>query len=69
MKVKLPESLPGFNLAAGLSRLMGNKPLYRKLLLDFGANYGGVASEIREAFAVGDCEQVHGLVHNLKGLA
>ncbi len=48
---------------------MGNKTLYRKLLLDFGANYGGVASEIREAFAVGDCEQVHGLVHNLKGLA
>jgi two-component system sensor histidine kinase/response regulator len=69
MKVKLPESLPGFNLAAGLSRLMGNKTLYRKLLLDFGANYGRVASEIREAFAVGDCEQVHGLVHNLKGLA
>jgi HPt (histidine-containing phosphotransfer) domain-containing protein len=66
---ELPESLPGFNLAAGLSRLMGNKTLYRKLLLDFGANYGGVASEIREALAVGDFEQAHGLVHNLKGLA
>jgi HPt (histidine-containing phosphotransfer) domain-containing protein len=66
---ELPESLPGFNLAAGLSRLMGNKTLYRKLLLDFGANYGGVASEIREALVVGDFEQAHGLVHNLKGLA
>ena len=61
--------MPGFDLAAGLSRLMGNKRLYRKLLLDFGANYGGVASEIREALAVGDFERAHSLVHNLKGLA
>jgi two-component system, sensor histidine kinase and response regulator len=66
---ELPESLPGFDLAAGLSRLMGNKRLYRKLLLDFGAKYGKVAGEIREALAATDFEQAHSLVHNLKGLA
>jgi two-component system sensor histidine kinase/response regulator len=66
---ELPESMPGFNLAAGLKRLMGNKTLYRKLLLDFGETYGGVANEIREALAGGDFEQAHSLVHNLKGLA
>jgi HPt (histidine-containing phosphotransfer) domain-containing protein len=66
---ELPDSLPGFDLAAGLSRLMGNKRLYRKLLLDFGANYGGVADEIRKALATKDFKQVHSLVHNLKGLA
>ena len=66
---ELPESMPGFNLAAGLKRLMGNKTLYRKLLVDFGANYGGVAGEIREALAGGNFEQAHSLVHNLKGLA
>ena len=66
---ELPESLAGFNLHAGLARLMGNKRLYRKLLLDFGANYGGVAAEIRQALAAGDFEQAHGLVHNIKGLA
>ena len=65
----LPESLPGFDLAAGLSRLMGNKRLYRKLLLDFGRNYGEFAGKIREALAAGDFEQAHSLVHNLKGLA
>jgi CheY-like chemotaxis protein/HPt (histidine-containing phosphotransfer) domain-containing protein len=65
----LPESLPGFDLAAGLSRLMGNKRLYRKLLLDFGANYGAVAAEIREALAARNFNQAHSLVHNLKGLA
>jgi CheY-like chemotaxis protein len=66
---ELPKSLPGFDLAAGLSRLMGNKLLYRKLLLDFGANYGGVADEIREALATKDFKQTHSLVHNLKGLS
>jgi HPt (histidine-containing phosphotransfer) domain-containing protein len=69
IETELPESLPGFDLAAGLARLMGNKRLYRKLLLDFGANYGRVASEIRETLEVGDFEQAHSLVHNLKGLA
>jgi signal transduction histidine kinase/CheY-like chemotaxis protein len=65
----LPESLPGFDLATGLSRLMGNKRLYRKLLLDFGANYGGVAGDIREALAARNFTRAHSLVHNLKGLA
>jgi HPt (histidine-containing phosphotransfer) domain-containing protein len=69
IEAELPESLPGFDLAAGLARLMGNKRLYRKLLLDFGANYGRVANEIRETLEVGDFEQAHSLVHNLKGLA
>jgi HPt (histidine-containing phosphotransfer) domain-containing protein len=61
--------LPEFDLSAGLTRLMGNKRLYRKLLLDFGVNYGAVAGEIREALATRNFEQVHSMVHNLKGLA
>jgi CheY-like chemotaxis protein len=66
---ELPDSLPGFDLIASLERLMGNKRLYRKLLIDFGADYGGVAGEIKEALAAGDFRGAHGLVHNLKGLA
>jgi len=66
---ELPESLPGFDIAAGLERLMGNKRLYRKLLLDFGANYSGVAGEIWETLVAKDFEQAHSLVHNLKGLS
>ena len=65
----LPEFLPGFELGAGLKRLGGNQRLYRKLLLDFGANYGQTAGQIREALADGDFDQAHSLVHNLKGLA
>ncbi len=64
-----PNSLPGFDLAAGLKRLLGNKGLYKKLLLDFHTNYGGAADEIRRALAAKDFDQVHSLVHNIKGLA
>ncbi|MEE4261770.1 MAG: response regulator, partial [Desulfobacteraceae bacterium] len=66
---ELPGSLPGFDLAAGLKRLMGNKRLYRKLLVDFGTKYLKAAGDIRGALDTNDFEQAHGLVHNLKGLA
>ena len=65
----LPESLSGFDLAAGLKRLQGNRRLYRKLLVDFAANYAGAADNIQKVLAGGDMAQVHSLVHNLKGLA
>ena len=65
----LPESLPGFDLSAGLRRLRGNKHLYRKLLLDFGAKYTQVVAEIRETLDAEDLKQAHSLIHNLKGLA
>jgi HPt (histidine-containing phosphotransfer) domain-containing protein len=66
---ELPEFLPGFDLGAGLKRLGGNRRLYRKLLLDFGANYGEAAGDIRQALDSGDFNQAHSLVHNIKGLA
>jgi CheY-like chemotaxis protein len=66
---ELPEYLPGFDLADGLKRLQENKRLYRKLLLSFATDYNAVANEIRQALDAGDFDQVHSLVHNLKGLA
>jgi PAS domain S-box-containing protein len=68
-ETELPASLPGFDLAEGLGRLQGNQKLYRKLLMDFGANYTEVAVEIRKALDNKDFEQAHNLIHNLKGLA
>jgi CheY-like chemotaxis protein len=66
---ELPESLPGFDLSDGLKRLQGNKRLYRKLLLNFATDYGGVTNDIREALDAEDFEHAHSLVHNIKGLA
>jgi CheY-like chemotaxis protein len=68
-KDELPESLPGFDLAAGLTRLMGNERLYKKLLVDFGTKYTETARDIREALDAKDFAMAHSLVHNLKGLA
>jgi CheY-like chemotaxis protein len=65
----LPVSLSGFDLAAGLDRLQGNRSLYRKLLQDFAATYSGVGGEIRQALTAGDMDLVHSLVHNLKAVA
>ncbi len=65
----LPEALPGFDLAVGLVRLMGNKRLYRKLLLDFGSKYTEAAGDIGKALADSDYQRAHSLVHNLKGMA
>ena len=66
---ELPETLPGFDLEAGLKRLQGNRRLYRKLLVDFGANYTETAAEIRKTLDANDFDQAHSLVHNIKGLA
>jgi HPt (histidine-containing phosphotransfer) domain-containing protein len=68
-EAELPGTLAGFDLEAGLKRLQGNRRLYRKLLLDFGANYQGAAAEIRKALDTDNLESAHSLVHNLKGLA
>ena len=49
--------------------MRGNRRLYRKLLVDFGTQYLGVAAEIHGALEAQDMKHAHSLVHNLKGLA
>jgi signal transduction histidine kinase/CheY-like chemotaxis protein/HPt (histidine-containing phosphotransfer) domain-containing protein len=68
-EMELPENLPGFDLTDGLNRLQGNKRLYQKLLLNFSADYGESAKDIRIALDAEDFDRAHSLVHNLKGLA
>jgi signal transduction histidine kinase/DNA-binding response OmpR family regulator/HPt (histidine-containing phosphotransfer) domain-containing protein len=65
----LPHVLPGFDLTEGLRRLQGNRKLYRKLLLDFNRQYASAADDIQQALSADDMNQVHSLVHNIKGLA
>ncbi len=65
----LPQALLGFDLAAGLQRLQGNRRLYKKLLLNFTYNYDRVAADIRKALDADDMDHAHSLVHSLKGVA
>jgi CheY-like chemotaxis protein len=66
---QLPETLLGFDLTDGLKRLQGNKTLYRKLLINFAADYSDAANDIRTALDAEDFKHAHSLIHNLKGLA
>jgi len=65
----LPEALPEFDLAEGLQRLMGNRALYRKLLVNFATQYAHAAADIRSALDAADFDRAHGLVHAIKGVA
>jgi signal transduction histidine kinase/DNA-binding response OmpR family regulator/HPt (histidine-containing phosphotransfer) domain-containing protein len=65
----LPDELSEFDLAEGLQRLMGNRALYRKLLVNFATQYIQAAANIRSALDASDFEQAHGLVHAIKGVA
>ena len=61
--------IPGIDVESGLRRFRGNRGLFIKLLRNFAANYAGITDEIRNALAEKDMEQVHRLLHTLRGIA
>jgi HPt (histidine-containing phosphotransfer) domain-containing protein len=65
----LPDAMPEFDLTDGLQRLMGNRALYRKLLVNFSTQYAQAGADIQRALDAGDFDRVHGLVHAIKGVA
>jgi two-component system sensor histidine kinase/response regulator len=66
--VILPE-IEGVDLIGGLSRVNGNKQLYRDLLLQFAASQSGVDSQILAAIRSGDDALVERIAHTVKGVA
>ena len=67
--IRLPESLPGVDMEAGLKRLNGNRNLYRKLLFDFAGSYSMTYDDISSALNKGDTTLAFRLIHTLKGVA
>ena len=63
------ETLPGFDVEEGLSRVRGNRELYGRLLRDLAQEHAGDAHAVKDALAGEDSELAHRLVHTLKGLA
>lgn len=61
--------LAGFDFAAGLRRLGGNRERYLKILAQFCSRYDRTAQEIQEALQAGDLPTAQRLAHSLKGLA
>ncbi len=68
-KIKLPKSIPGIDIEAGLERLNGNRKLYRKLLIDFFEKYASFAEDIRKELDHGTRETAVRLAHTIKGVA
>ncbi len=65
----LPETLAGFDLAEGLTRLQGNRKLYRKLILTFADSCREGVEQIRTAIEGQDYPEVLQQAHSIKGSA
>jgi len=61
--------LRGISVKSGLTRIGGNRKLYRKLLGKFRRNYSTVADDISNAIKKDDSETAVRLAHTIKGLA
>lgn len=65
----LPETMPGINLNAGLKRMGGNEKLYRKILLQFAAEFNDASERMKDIVRKGDIEEGECLAHNIKGVS
>jgi len=61
--------IDGVDMAGGLSRVAGNKRLYRDLLVQFAARQGEVNSQVMAAIDSGDHKLVEQILHTVKGVA
>ncbi len=61
-------TIHGVDTQLGLSRVMGNRSLYRNLLHRFASGQHDCVSRIRQALASGDRIQAERLAHTLKGV-
>ena len=62
-------SIAGLDTADGLSRVGGNRMLYRKLLRQFVDQQATVIAQVTEALAANDVARAERLAHSLKGVA
>ncbi len=68
-RIKLPENLPGLDLATGIRRLEGNRKLYMKLLKQFNKDSLTMVAEIKDALDTGNSKTARRLAHTVKSMA
>ncbi len=69
MDEALPESLKGFDISEGLSRLQGNRILYRKLILNFVDSCREGIAQIGTAIETRNYREIMQQAHSIKGSA
>ncbi|HAJ27909.1 MAG TPA: hypothetical protein DCG53_11825, partial [Syntrophus sp. (in: bacteria)] len=67
--VDLPSGIEGLDLADGLRRVLGKKPLYLSMLHKFVAGQKSVVGEIRKALEGNFWDTAERLAHTLKGVS
>jgi CheY-like chemotaxis protein len=65
----IPSDIPGLDVALGLKRVRGKRPLYLDMLRKFAAGQRNAVAEIRKAFRDDDATTAQRIAHTLKGLA
>jgi len=66
---QLPPAFESLDMAAGLGRVLGRKPLYLSMLRKFAVGQKTATTGIREALSVMDWETAERLIHTLKGVS
>ena len=65
----LPDSIPGIDYAAGLTRTGGSERLYLRLLLEFRQDHSGDIDAIKSCIAANDIQAAKMITHRLYGVA
>ncbi len=65
----IPTDIPGLDIAAGLKRVRGKRPLYLDMLRKFASGQKDAVTRIRAAQAAADTATAERLAHTLKGIA
>ncbi len=65
----LPEFLPGFDIDAGLARVVGNKRLYWNMLLSLANKYGSIDQDVQEMIQSANLAGAAKIAHKVKGMA
>ncbi len=67
-EVMLPQ-IDGVDVEGGLKRVVGNKRLFRDLLLQFASKHANAPAEIAAAIESGDLKLAERIAHTVKGVA
>ena len=65
----LPDQIPGLEIGAALRRVGGNRPLLKRLLINFHADHAGDGERLRVALLKQNLAAAERIAHTLKGLA
>jgi PAS domain S-box-containing protein len=63
------DALPGIDVETGLTKVAGNKNLYRRLLIRFHQNNRHSVDEMKSAFGKGDFDKLKHMAHTIKGVS